>query len=183
MADSIGFAVPDTVVTNDLGQALHLGDESSLVVKTVAAAYFEFTDEGFVYTRSLRDDAFRDSKLWHRQPLIVQRRMDGLDVRVVMVEERCFGAACKTDLVDWRLAGRVARWRPWPVPEQVAQRCRAYMAGSGLRYAAFDFIDDGHDVWFLEANQAGEWIFLDRSLSLEISEALASSLFKLATVR
>jgi hypothetical protein len=54
------------------------------------------------------------------------------------------------------------------------------MAALGLRYAAFDFVDDGERAWFLEANQAGEWTFIDRPLRLGIAEALTSMLSSLA---
>ncbi len=50
----------------------------------------------------------------------------------------------------------------------------------GLRYAAFDFIDDGEDIWFLEANQAREWLFIDRPLQMGISEAITDVLTALA---
>jgi hypothetical protein len=50
----------------------------------------------------------------------------------------------------------------------------------GLRYAAFDFVLDGDVLWFLEANQAGEWVFIDRPLKLGIAQALAEYLGELA---
>jgi hypothetical protein len=179
IAHQVGFSVPETLVTNDLAEASSLGHENSLVVKTVASAYFELSDEAFVYTRTLSDQVFQDSTLWNNQPLVVQRKIDGLDVRVIMVEEQCFGASCKSDLSDWRLAAATTEWAPWPIPTRIAERCRSYMSIFGLRYAAFDFIDDGKNVWFLEANQAGEWTFMDRPLSLGIAESLASSLVRL----
>ncbi len=181
VANSVGFAIPDTIVTNDLSQARRLGSDDSLIVKTVASAYFELTDESFVYTRALSDDIFTQPDLWNNQPLIVQRRIDGHDVRVIAVGEEVFGATCKTDQADWRLAGASAEWHVWQVPDWIARCCRTYMREFGLEYAAFDFVHDDCDTWFLEANQAGEWSFLDRPLSLGIAQSLASMLIKLAS--
>ena len=156
-----------------------MGDEESIIVKALAGAYFEFSGGAFVYTRSLTDAVTRDAAAWNAQPLVVQRKMDGVDVRVVVVGEQVFGAACETNMIDWRLE-RSSEWTPWSVPGGIAEKCRSYLEALGLKYAAFDFIDDGKDVWFLEANQAGEWAFIERSLNLGISEALASLLTGLA---
>jgi glutathione synthase/RimK-type ligase-like ATP-grasp enzyme len=181
LAHSIGFDVPETIVTNSLTEALSLGDSASLIVKSIASAYFELTDEAFVYTRKLDSNVVEEAVRWNAQPLVVQRMIDGLDVRVIMVEDQGFGAYCKACRTDWRLAPGSVEWRPWIIPQDLTQLCRSYMGKFGLRFAAFDFIFDGRKAWFLEANQAGEWAFIDRPLSLGIAEAIASSLISMAT--
>jgi len=175
-----GFKVPATLVTNDPADARAFAAGRTAVVKTLAAAYFELTGQGFVYTHALDDSLLDNAVAWYRQPLIVQERIVGADIRVVVVGEKCFGARCLTEALDWRTAGQDAEWREWSVPGPVAERCRRYVSSMGLRYAAFDFVDDGSDVWFLEANQAGEWTFLDRPLGLGIGEAIAAMLLHLS---
>ena len=49
----------------------------------------------------------------------------------------------------------------------------------GLEFAAFDFMITSDSVFFLEANQAGEWLFLERALDLPIGKAIAARLAEL----
>lgn len=177
-AHALGFSVPLTVITNDPSEARDRLRGAEAVVKTLTSAYFELSGGGFVYTQRLDDVAGVDG--WHDQPMVVQQRVHGPDVRIVVVGADCFGASCTTDDLDWRTAGKEATWAAWPVPRSLADRCRRYTAEAGLRYAAFDFVDAGDHVWFLEANQAGEWAFLERVLHLGISESLAVMLGALA---
>jgi glutathione synthase/RimK-type ligase-like ATP-grasp enzyme len=179
-ARSLGFAVPKTIITNDRAAAARFGQDEATVIKTLAAAYFEATEKGFVYTNPLSAGLTSPEAAWHAQPVLVQRRVSGTDVRVVALGQECFGASCETDALDWRTAGEAATWHPWDVPAGVAERCLRYLSDMGLRYAAFDFVLDGDILWFLEANQAGEWVFIDRPLKLGIAESLAVMLGDLA---
>jgi hypothetical protein len=181
-ARSLGFAVPKTIITNDREAAARFGEDDAAVIKTLAAAYFEATEKGFVYTNPLSASLVSPEAAWHTQPVLVQRRVSGTDVRIVALGQECFGASCETDALDWRTAGEAATWRLWDVPAGVAERCLCYLTVMGLRYAAFDFVLDGDVLWFLEANQAGEWVFIDRPLKLGIAESLAKFLGDLAGV-
>jgi glutathione synthase/RimK-type ligase-like ATP-grasp enzyme len=174
LATELGFSVPRTVVTNDPCEAQRTLGDCEAVVKTLASAYFELSGGGFVYTQAFDDVVSTDA--WFAQPLMVPQQIRGDDVRVILVGKDCFGASCATTTLDWRTAGQNAVWSGWAVPGMLADKCRAYIARTGLQYAAFDFIDSGDGVWFLEANQAGEWAFLERVLHLGISESLAGLL-------
>jgi glutathione synthase/RimK-type ligase-like ATP-grasp enzyme len=179
-ARSVGLPVPRTLITNDRAEAREFGRERSAVVKTLAGAYFETSRMGFVYTNPLSVALESDDGSWHAQPLVVQEQVSGAPVRVVVVGEDCFGARCRTRSLDWRTAGTEAVWEPWDVPPQLAERCQRYLSAMALRYAAFDFVQGGGSTWFLEANQAGEWVFLDRPLNLGIADAIVRLLAGLA---
>jgi glutathione synthase/RimK-type ligase-like ATP-grasp enzyme len=180
-AKRCGFSLPVTTVTNDPNVARTFASAGPSIVKSLAAGYFEFSGDGFVYTHDVEEGLSRTvDEEWREQPVIVQRRIFGEDVRVVAFDNQCFAGRCRTDEVDWRLAGAAAPWRQSQVPRDVQQACDRYLEAFGLRYAAFDFIDDGDTYWFLEANQAGEWSFLDRSLGLGVAESLAKYLIHLA---
>lgn len=175
----LGGAVPSTIVTNDRDAAAEFATNvGRCVVKTLSAGYFELTDQSFVFTTDLASALSRSSADWAQQPVIVQQRIDRTaDVRVVSFGGNHFGAACASTEIDWRLESGQVTWRRWPVPSSLASFCSAYLQKLGLRFAAFDFaIDDHGEAWFLEANQAGEWLFLDRPLELGISAALSEFL-------
>jgi glutathione synthase/RimK-type ligase-like ATP-grasp enzyme len=179
-ARSVGFRVPPTLVTNDPVEAARFRDRYPAVVKSLAGAYYEISGLGFVYTQELNDAILEDEASWYCQPVIIQQRIPGINVRVVMVGDRCFGATCETPALDWRTAGKDAIWQAWEIPHQVAGLCRSYLHVMNLRYAAFDFMSRAEGIWFLEANQAGEWTFLDRTLDLGIAATLAAYLVNVA---
>lgn len=181
VASGLGASVPPTLITNDRGEAERFHQATPAVVKTLAAAYFETSALGFVYTQRAELVLEQSATTWLEQPLIVQSQIDGANVRVIAFGKDTFGAACVTSEVDWRTAGREgATWSEWPVPGSISTFCYRYLDAFGLEYGAFDFIDDGSAIWFLEANQAGEWVFIDRALSIGIADAFTSHLVALA---
>ena len=180
IARDCGFSVPDTLVTNQKESAKTFAKSGPSVVKSLSSAYFEFSGDGFVYTHSLEDVLDYSEVEWRSQPVILQQRILGADARVITFDGLSFGAKCETDEVDWRIAGAETKWSPWVVPPHLHSMCSHYMEALGLRYAAFDFILTEEAEWFLEANQAGEWAFLDRSLHLGIAEAFTNFLVTLA---
>ncbi len=183
-ATSIGFHVPSTLITNDSVDARRFSDQhGDVVVKTLASAFFSFSDESFVFTESISHPALAEPSNWHTVPLIIQKRLvDALDARVVSLGDRTFGARCDAAGLDWRKTPYDAdQWSVWDVPASIAELCSRYRERLGLEYAAFDFMIDD-EVWFLEANQAGEFAFIDRALDLGISRALAELLVELGSL-
>jgi glutathione synthase/RimK-type ligase-like ATP-grasp enzyme len=183
-AAAVGLRVPRTAITNDPDVAGAFRDAvGESIVKTLSSAYFEFSDQSFVFTELLSDATLRDRELWFDVPVIVQESLrTGHDTRVVSFGQHCFAARCESDESDWRKApSDHANWTAWTPPGEIVERCREYRTKLGLEYAAFDFMIQDDKVLFLEANQAGEWLFLDRTLELGIADAFADHLLGLAS--
>jgi glutathione synthase/RimK-type ligase-like ATP-grasp enzyme len=184
VASRLGFNVPPTLVTNDRQAAQRFAvAHGEVVVKTLASAYFSFTDQSFVFTESFDHPALTEAERWHATPLIVQQRLGGaLDARVVSFGDHTYGGRCHARGLDWRKTPYDPNlWEQFAVPESLATMCRRFRVELGLEYAAFDFMLDRDRIWFLEANQAGEFSFLDRALRLGLSEAFAKHLCNLGT--
>jgi glutathione synthase/RimK-type ligase-like ATP-grasp enzyme len=178
-AAQVGLAVPRTVVTNDAVVASNFRrDVGRAVVKTLSSGYFSFSDQSFVFTEQLSDEVLEEHEAWRGAPMIVQEDLSSArDARVIVIGEKTFGATCRAKGVDWRKTPfDPALWHRWQVPEPVADGCRAYRVVLGLEYVAFDFMLTSDHVYFLEANQAGEWMFLERALDLPIAAAIARRL-------
>jgi glutathione synthase/RimK-type ligase-like ATP-grasp enzyme len=177
-AARIGLRVPATTITNDPDvarsfAAVHL---HGAVVKTLAPGYFAYSDQAFMFTTELTDEVLSAKGAWLQQPLIVQRRIPrARDVRVIITGDHVAAAAVTTGGQDWRLSEHTL-WTAITVSDVIADLCRELVRELGLVYAAIDLIDDGHDWWFLEANQAGEFQFLDRPLDLGVADAIATLL-------
>lgn len=181
---AVGLRVPRTAVTNDPSAARLFREEvGEAVIKTAASAYYEFSDEAFVFTEMLDDRLLDQRDLWFDAPVTVQESLiDCLDARVVSFGDQTFGARCLSKGTDWRKTPFDSTlWMSWNPPEDIRLGCSEYRASFGLEYAAFDFMLRGDEAYFLEANQAGEWLFIERATSADISSAFARHLALLAS--
>lgn len=175
-ARGCGLDVPPTLLTNSRVEALrHRDTVGPCVVKSVASAYFPFSDSSFMFTVELTDAAELTHADWATQPVLVQKAIrKSEDVRVFVVGDFTAAASTRVDVTDWRTTSGEAEWTRREPPPRVIESCRAYLRSMGLAYGAFDFaVDDASDWWFLECNQAGEFAFADRPLGLGVAEAIA----------
>ena len=103
------------------------------------------------------------------------------DARVIMVGGRIFPflihAGSPASRIDWRADYAALRYELTELPVIVENGVRGYMAALGLVYTAFDFAIDATDQWFfLEANTAGQYGFLEPNTGAPISASLADLL-------
>lgn len=176
VAGGCGLDVPPTLLTNSRAEALrHRAAVGPCVVKSVASAYFPFSDSSFMFTVDLAEAAELADSDWAAQPVLVQKTIGkSEDVRVFVVGDFTAAASTRVDVTDWRTASGEAEWARREPPPRVIESCRAYLRSMGLAYGAFDFaVDDASDWWFLECNQAGEFAFVDRPLGLGVADAIS----------
>ena len=176
VARACGLDVPRTLLTNDRKRALlHQSAVGPCVVKSVASAYFPFSDSSFMFTVKLARAAELADADWASQPVLVQEAIPKTaDVRVFVVGDFAAAASTRVEATDWRTAAGDARWEPLDAPRRVIESCRNYLQELGLAYGAFDFVvDENAGWWFLECNQAGEFAFADRPLNLGVADAIA----------
>jgi hypothetical protein len=103
-------------------------------------------------------------------PLIVQERIEkSYEVRAAFVDGRAY---CLKIPGDYESSGSVD-WREQPfssletvpveLPAETTQRCLSLLDRFSLKMASLDFIVDRDDkLWFLELNEQGNFLFLDR---------------------
>ena len=185
VAARIGFDVPRTLLTCDRREAeafvTHTGP---CVIKSLTTAFWEFSDQSFVFTTHAEEALAADEPAWNSQPVFVQERIDGAeDARLLWIDGVALGACRQRDELDWRTRPD-APWSPWvPDPATVA-KARGYVEEFALDYGAFDFIlgSDAHaEPVFLECNPAGEFGFLDDVLNNEPTKHIGLLLARLAT--
>lgn len=100
---------------------------------------------------------------------------------VIIVGDRIFPilihAGSAASRVDWRTDYAALQYELTGIPVTVEDGIRRYMAAFGLVYAAFDFAIDAAEKWFfLEANTAGQYGFLETNTGAPISNALVDLL-------
>ena len=175
-AREVGLAVPPTVVTDDPGRARSfLRRHRQAIHKPLHG----LADDQL--TRRVDAGTLRGLGAVRAAPVIFQRFVPGVDVRVTAVGTRLFGCAIDARRTaspeDFRPVFREARVRPCDVPGPVADALRSLLGSYRLDYAAIDLrlADDG--AWtFLELNPAGQWRGFAERTGQPVAEALADHL-------
>ena len=190
LAKLIGFNVPRTLIGNDPVRIREFFRQcgGTMVAKPLRLGYFDYGErQTCVYTsRVASEEALRDESL-HLAPVIFQEQVPKLfDIRVTLVGERVYpvkidGLSSSVDHpVDWRqLPPEQQSYELHLLPEEIAEKCLAYAKEFDLNYGAYDFIlTPGGKYVFLEVNPSGQWLWLEDSLELPISKAIARWLFE-----
>lgn len=178
VAREIGMHLPRTVVTNDPGRARAFVAEGANIYKPFSA-----TDADWRETRIVTAEDIAQLDLLRHAPLILQRYVEGVDIRVTCVGDRIFAAEIDVRAspypFDFRMSMADARIAPCTLPEPLEDGIRRLMRWLNLVYGALDFrrTADGEHV-FLEVNPAGQWLFVEEPTGLPIAQALARRLME-----
>jgi glutathione synthase/RimK-type ligase-like ATP-grasp enzyme len=188
LAGSIGFELPDTLITNGPEAFLDFYDRHSgrIITKPYDDAWPPSADGEemgrYADPVSTRDVGYADAIRF--APMITQEYVaKRLELRVTVVGREVFAAAIHSQesnhaRFDWRRYDRSStRHEPYELPSEVAERCVEIVERLGLSYGAIDLIltPDGRYV-FLEVNPSGQWLWIEEVTGLPISEALCSLL-------
>ncbi len=178
IAAQLGFAVPDTLITNDPLRVRPFWDEHGGQV-----VYKAFNQRAIVWrpARLLREEDLALLDHVRAAPVIFQAFVPGVrDLRVTIVGRDVFAAAFDApqgDRVDYRLDLAHSGCVPHELPRDVLDRLHALMAALRLEYAAVDLrlTPDGQYVFF-ELNTGGEFLFVQQRTGQPIAEAVAAHL-------
>ena len=185
LAYELGFSIPNTVASNRWSTILDtLPEDIVFKASYIYALYCEPDDIRTVYTTPLKNNPEGLPIEGNPFPGLWQTNIPkAREWRVTVVGDDTFDAAIYTTQDakdDWRrhtaLPGRV-NFRAESFPDDQKERCFQYLGRFGLRFGAFDFIED-HDgeITFLECNANGQYKWLENSLGFPISEAITSEL-------
>jgi hypothetical protein len=172
-AHRLGLPVPDTVITNSAADVAQFVTRSGDVVhKTMKPL-----DNRLLATKQWDDGDERLLPELELVPTIFQGRVDGTrELRITVVGERLFAAEYSTRFVDGRLdqaTSHVAH----ELPDSVARALLSLLDQLSLRFAAVDMrIDSRGEYQFLEANSAGQFLWIEIRTGMPISEAVADLL-------
>lgn len=167
---SLGFAVPDTLVTTEPAAAEAFWEEHRDViyksVSGVRSIVARLTDEHRARLADVR---------WC--PTQFQAYSPGTDHRIHVVGEEVFGCEIRSDADDYRYAGRLggsADIRACAVDSDLAERCRGAARAMGLAVAGFDLRRTPDGAWVaFEANPSPGFTYYEAATGLPIAGAIA----------
>jgi glutathione synthase/RimK-type ligase-like ATP-grasp enzyme len=183
LAAQVGLSIPPTIITNDPNAIKKAFNQfGAMIAKPVRRGYI--TNEGrssAIFTSQVLREHLDEIESARYSPAIYQALIPKrYDIRVTIVGHQVFAAAIDSQsdpaaAIDWRLTCNPALPHySTHLPEQLLDQLRRLMGLLGLTFGAIDLVQkpDGEFV-FLEVNPNGQWLWLDRTLDMGISEAVA----------
>lgn len=187
VARSVGFLVPDTLITNapeevrDFAQSRGEG----IICKPLRNGRLSVEGkEHLFFTSLLGQEALKSLSEVGPEPYLFQELIKKrYDVRVTVIGDDAFAARIQSQRssdgrVDWR-RGEPARLHHEieQLPEEVKQRCVDLVKRYGLQFGAIDLAVDleGRYVFF-ELNPNGQWAWIEQVTGLPLRSRLADLL-------
>ena len=189
LAYSLGFAIPDTLVTNDLKKTQCLISEGTCVAKPLREALLEENgEERVIFTNRLNKLVETDGLKVSIAPVIFQREIKKRsDIRATVVGDNVFAAEILSQdfdetKTDWRRGSRPdLQHRPHELPDNLQKKCVLLVRALGLRFGAVDLIlDQGGGYWFLEVNPNGQWAWIENRTGLPLTQAIVDELVRIS---
>ncbi|MFI5898343.1 hypothetical protein ACIA5D_50540 [Actinoplanes sp. NPDC051513] len=165
-----GFAVPETLVTNDPDLVRDFAARHPrLIYKSISAV------RSVVSELAAADLDRLDAILWC--PAQFQEYVNGFDIRVHVVGEQTFATRIDSEAIDYRYAARqggVASFSAFRIDDDLACRCVALTARLGLSVSGVDLrlADDG-EVFCFEVNPSPAFGYYEQRTGQEMSRSVA----------
>jgi len=188
VATQCGFRVPDTLYSNDKEAVRRFAESNPwIAVKTLREASFVRDEQSFsFFTRRvagadiLEHIESASHVINYLQAYIPKKH----ELRVTVVRRQVFPARLES-----QRAGEKARedWRREnysriehaveDLPPEVERSIFDFMDNMQLEFGCFDFIvDPDGNLWFLECNPNGQWLWIQEMTGLNIAKAIAEAL-------
>lgn len=188
-AQKIGFNIPPTIVSNNWEDIFKYLKTDEVVLKMPYLGQLTIDDTPSYFATTI-------IKRGQHKPLAKSIPFPGIwqayipkkrEWRITVVGNKAFSASIYTAekaRADWRVHQfdkSLVEFRSEPFPKELQQKCTELVHSFGLRYGAFDFIEDRRGkIYFLEVNVNGQYQWLVEKLGLPIHEAIASELLQIA---
>ena len=193
-ARRLGFAVPETVLTNspthlESFRAEHAEHEVIIKDLDLSVANAKLLLRG-IGTQSLPHDFVLEPSMVAAAPVIAQPFVPkAYELRCTVIGDQVFPVRIDSPpsaRLDWRGAYETApdgtardlnRYSSYDVPAVVVERLRALCRAFELRFAAIDLIvTPSGEYVFLELNPNGQWLWLQWDAQLPLVETMVHEL-------
>ena len=192
VAHQVGFSLPESCYSNRKEDVLRLAAEyDSLILKPIESndIWDETQMQDYVFYSQKVPSASLDDvpdEAFSQTVTFAQNYVEkDFELRITVVGDKVF--ACKIDSqklsddtgkIDWRQGYKHGmKQTAFDLPENIARKCREYLGHLDLNFGCFDFIvTPSGDYVFLECNPNGQWLWVEDTTGLKISEAITDFL-------
>jgi glutathione synthase/RimK-type ligase-like ATP-grasp enzyme len=186
LAKALGLEIPASLISNSKKRILEFIDfHKKVIVKPVSHGLISDSENSFYsfYTQEIQAKDFTDKNDRYDLPIYLQEKIPNeYDLRVTVVGNKIFPVKIfKSDSdseVDWRKPAVIKEYEKINLPETLTDKILKLNKRLNLTYSAMDFIYTNNNFVFLEVNPAGEWVWLDLELKLNIRESIVDLMLK-----
>ena len=183
MAHQNGFNIPKGIISNN----------STFVQETAAKfdqfiykplSYFIVPPDQILYSCIMTEEDVRQkSKNIEQAPCIFQEYLDkDFELRITVVGDQVFPVKINSQKnsktkFDWRKDQTHVEYELFVLPDELKTKLLRLHREFKIVYGAYDFIVDPKGTYyFLEVNPAGQWLWMEEVLGINISETIANAL-------
>lgn len=183
----VGFQIPKTVITNQW-RPIHEELPEDIIYKSSNPLFYDDEKVLTMFTTPFQNAHGKLPVNRNPFPGIWQEQLSkSREWRITAVGDETFDVAIYTSdqaKDDWRkhqLDPKMVEFRHEVFPNNLREKCIKYLGEFGLRFGAFDFIEDEDGkITFLECNPNGQYMWLEEALDLPIACAITDELIKIA---
>jgi glutathione synthase/RimK-type ligase-like ATP-grasp enzyme len=180
LAQSVGFVVPETLVTQDAEKArAFVRRFNCTIAKAVSFGLISEDLDQVVHTSRVGEEI--DFAGLAGCPVLLQAEIEKRrEWRVTTVGQTVFAARTRRDALidqnDWRRSSDVGgMFEVGELPREVSDRLLTLCERNAISFGAHDLIETPKgEFYFLETNPAGQWGWLEVELGLPVGEAVAA---------
>lgn len=193
LAGSVGFPVPETMLTNDYEAAFNFTSNGATIIKSHTNPMIESDPDidddpgGNMLTMAVTIEALQATSIeqFKLVPSLMQRQIrKQYELRICYVAGNIFSFRVDSQRynltsVDWRYGNAFLPFQPWTLSQSITIKIHELMSRMGLFFGFIDIIVDKRGRhWFLEVNPDGAWAWLDDIVDGAISTHFATSLLE-----
>jgi len=182
LARSIGFKVPQTLVSNNAKTIRNFTSSSRVIIcKTLHSHYIEYNRKLYPLFGSIVDPNLGvDEKNASHIPAIYQEYINNsFEARVTVIGNRVFAAKILVENnSDWHNTKmKDISLIEFSLPKNIELKCIHFLEKSGLSYGAFDLLfTPQNECVFLEVNPLGDWRWVEQHTKQPITESIVEFL-------
>lgn len=190
MAHTLGFSVPDTLISNDFTLVHDFSHKNSLVAKPIRQALLTGQDnERVIFTSRIKTLTEEDKPSVTAAPVIYQKEvMKSSDIRVTVVGKSVYAVEIDSQnneetKTDWRRGSNPdLPHMHHQLPSSISKKCIKLTQELNLRYGAIDLVlDQSGNYWFLEINPNGQWAWIENRVGLPIAKTIVDELVRISS--
>jgi RimK-like ATP-grasp domain len=167
-----GFAIPETLITNDPELARQFYNQFGNVIYKSASGVRSIV-------ASLKPEDFTRLERIRWCPTQFQAQLTGENLRVHVIGEQVFGTRIRTSAVDYRYAGRQGSsvaLESVGLDDHLAQRCSDLARSLGLAFAGIDLMLTDDKLYCFEVNPNPGFSYFENMTGQPIARAVAEYL-------
>lgn len=189
LAHSIGFTIPDTLISNDFAQVQKFSSSGEIVAKPLREALLDDNnEERVIFTNRVDKITKQEAFSVNAAPVIYQTEiLKYADIRATVVGDTVYAVEILSQIydettTDWRRGIKPdLPHNVHELPDEVIIKCVQLVHKLGLRFGAIDLVlDKNRDYWFLEVNPNGQWAWIENRTGLPITNAIVNELERIS---